>query len=698
MKQAAFEAASWAFIALALGTVVRSLALACFSGCAVSFLRSKTAALRFMLWNWTLLALFALPVLVSVTPPLSKPLEMLAHVETVIVRHDSTDIKVRSLPTKPRPSRSSNFARLVSLLPVFYLLGAFALLIRLRYNLQTLEKIGERSQLIPDEDFRELSHDVWLKSHAMLTPRIRVSKDISSPVTFEADDIWILLPECWRTWEKAKLRSVLAHEMAHVERRDCRTFLLASFGTCIFWFHPLSWFLRHQLAVSAEEACDEVVVGSESTPEQYAGFLIDFARDVQRERGRLVGAIGMAATSSLGRRIEHLFLDRTQAQRGKRISVASALVLFLSALYLTAAAQPQPASMLGQSKSVWPRPEQVYDLSAGDVQNLEAAVQSNPEDLDSRMQLLVYFSLQRSDEAFTEQLVWFIDHHPDLDTLSMAGGMRGRGQLNDVQQLQISEAWERSLARYPDSPAVLRNAALSLESKDPEQSLALLRKARVLDNSHPERYDSPIALILGAAEIQDLRPGVRLNNIRMDSDVAIRLRQQLSESQDPALLAEVGQLLVKLIYARAGDLANGRGFDLIRQAIDLDPTNPKWTEALESAQAEPQRRHSFDAMMSSPPQQSGTVRIGAKIAETSLIRKVDPDYPPVARQARLSGVVEFTVTVGTDGKVQDVTLVRGHPLLVNAARSAVLKYVYQPASVDGKLVPFETEVLVPFAF
>jgi protein TonB len=50
-----------------------------------------------------------------------------------------------------------------------------------------------------------------------------------------------------------------------------------------------------------------------------------------------------------------------------------------------------------------------------------------------------------------------------------------------------------------------------------------------------------------------------------------------------------------------------------------------------------------------------------------------------------------------DGKVQNLQLVSGHPLLVNAAKDAVLTYVYYPAKVDGKAVPFQTEVTVPFA-
>ena len=90
------------------------------------------------------------------------------------------------------------------------------------------------------------------------------------------------------------------------------------------------------------------------------------------------------------------------------------------------------------------------------------------------------------------------------------------------------------------------------------------------------------------------------------------------------------------------------------------------------------------------------VRIGAGVAQASLLSKTDPVYPPLALQARIQGTVEFTVIVGEDGEVESLSLVRGHPLLVNAAKEAVLKWVYHPTTVGGKATRFQTQVLVPF--
>ena len=698
MNLSEWETASWAFFAIALDTLVRSLILASFCGLAVWLLRSKTAALRFSLWKWMLFALLALPALIRVTPPVFKRSLAVAQLGTTILPRQfaTAPLTVRAEPNK-QPSASkpaSQSAAWVLAIPAVYLCVTLLLLIRFLGNLHRLHRIAARSHFIPDAEFRELAHEIWLLSGAFLKPRMASSDEVSVPVTFDAEDIWILLPQSWRDWDEAKLRVVLTHEMAHVERGDSTLLRLASFATCLLWFHPLSWFLRRQLGVLAEEACDEVVVAGSATPEQYANFLIDFAAEVSRWHRRLIPeATGVVRGSSLQRRIEKLFALNQPAPRGKRMT-ALAMALFAPALYLTAAARfDQPPS---QPKIVWPQLGQIAGLSEADVAALEADLQTHPEDLDTRMELLVYFGQNAQDRPFTSQLLWFIQHHPEVSTLPMAQGMfRHQVQPSDSSAEQIKTAWEDAVSKHSDSAAVLVNAASFFERDDPERALQLFRDAQALDPI-PNRYEREIATIYAAAEVQAFQPEARLNNIRMSSETVARLRGQLAASGDPALLAKVGQLLVQLnVPGRGGEEQTSRGLALIRQAIALDPGNAKWTATLEDALAEPERRAAFQRLRSQPPK-PGLVRIGSAVAEASLISKADPIYPPVALAARIQGSVEFTVTVGTDGKVEKLELVRGHPLLVQAAKAAVLKWVYHAATQDGKAIPFETQVLVPF--
>jgi protein TonB len=80
-----------------------------------------------------------------------------------------------------------------------------------------------------------------------------------------------------------------------------------------------------------------------------------------------------------------------------------------------------------------------------------------------------------------------------------------------------------------------------------------------------------------------------------------------------------------------------------------------------------------------------------------LIKKPTPSYPPLARQARVQGTVKFTAIIGKDGAIHSLTLVSGHPLLVQAAQDVVKQWLYQPTLLNGEPVEVVTEIDVNFA-
>jgi TonB family protein len=92
----------------------------------------------------------------------------------------------------------------------------------------------------------------------------------------------------------------------------------------------------------------------------------------------------------------------------------------------------------------------------------------------------------------------------------------------------------------------------------------------------------------------------------------------------------------------------------------------------------------------------GAVRIGAAVAEANLIERVDPEYPALAQAARIQGSVEFNVVIGEDGSIKSLQLLRGHPLLVNAAKKAILQWKYRPTILNGNAVSVTAPVTVNF--
>ncbi len=97
-----------------------------------------------------------------------------------------------------------------------------------------------------------------------------------------------------------------------------------------------------------------------------------------------------------------------------------------------------------------------------------------------------------------------------------------------------------------------------------------------------------------------------------------------------------------------------------------------------------------------PKAPAAPVRIGGNVAAANLIRSVQPVYPALARSARIEGTVEFTAVIGKNGSIEDLQLVRGHPLLVNAAKQAVLQWKYRPTLLNGQPVEVLTDITVKF--
>lgn len=90
------------------------------------------------------------------------------------------------------------------------------------------------------------------------------------------------------------------------------------------------------------------------------------------------------------------------------------------------------------------------------------------------------------------------------------------------------------------------------------------------------------------------------------------------------------------------------------------------------------------------------VRVSAGVTSGLLVRKVNPNYPPLARQARIQGTVVLHAVISKDGSIENLTLVSGHPMLAPSAIEAVKQWKYKPYLLNGEPVEVDTEVQVNF--
>ncbi len=90
------------------------------------------------------------------------------------------------------------------------------------------------------------------------------------------------------------------------------------------------------------------------------------------------------------------------------------------------------------------------------------------------------------------------------------------------------------------------------------------------------------------------------------------------------------------------------------------------------------------------------VRPGGDVQQSKLIRRVEPEYPQIALRARVSGVVVLDVKIDEEGNVESIRVLQGHPLLIDAARNAVMQWKYSPTILNGEPVPVVATVTVIF--
>lgn len=107
---------------------------------------------------------------------------------------------------------------------------------------------------------------------------------------------------------------------------------------------------------------------------------------------------------------------------------------------------------------------------------------------------------------------------------------------------------------------------------------------------------------------------------------------------------------------------------------------------------------SLDGLIGAPPPPAASqLRVGGDVQAARLTHEVKPNYPVIAREARISGVVQLSAAIAPNGTVENLKVLSGNPLLVDAAVNAVKQWTYRPTYLNGKPVEVLTEVDVKFS-
>jgi TonB family protein len=349
-----------AFLALALVLIPR--------------LTRRSAGERHVCWAFALVAAALLPAfalaLLATTPSwvftaaLAVP-ESLTTLRRWAAGADG-DIVVRATGIE---SNALTFTRLVL---VCWAAGAAVALLRLAAEAVRLRRLAASGHADSDDRHHAIAAAV-AGSLGVSSPRLITCERATVPLTWGLRPR-ILLPAAALGWTDERLRLVLAHELAHVRRRDWAVHVAAEVICALYWFHPLFWMTRNRLRRDSEHAADDVVLNMGVAGPDYASALIEIVRAARRLPRPPAAAVAMARESDLQRRVCAL-LEPTRNRRratGRIITVTAVLAVMavmplaalnLSREYMSVDVLPSrlPSAVDGISSEEMTPPEGVVD-------------------------------------------------------------------------------------------------------------------------------------------------------------------------------------------------------------------------------------------------------------------------------------------------------------------------------------------------
>lgn len=268
------------------------------------------------------------------------------------------------------------------------------------------------------------------------------------------------------------------------------------------------------------------------------------------------------------------------------------------------------------------------------AEQLEARVAANPEDLEARGQLLVYYSANARVREWAQHLTWMVEKHPDSAVLDGPAGNWWRvvgTPWEEALVRTLRELWQKATVANPSSTAVLLHASMFYEVVDRRLAIETLRRARLVDP--------------GDRRVVEHLAGTVFNLWMEYGSPRQELMRQLEQSRDAEEIGGLGRMLVDAGPPREG--AEKWRTDvrwMLERARSLDGSNPRWAAGLEIERL-------------GPP-------------------KVLPGHPPLPEGVAAGGCSCSNVLrlrVGANGTVKEATALEGPGPLDGAAVQSAMR-------------------------
>lgn len=547
---------------------LRAVALAAIGAIAVPFFRKNSAA-QHTVWMAVLMGMLALPVLHPWIPATRVPVRQF-RAAPLFDLSGNVQAAVRTEAASPIPESFHPHWQFYTALA--YLSGAVLFFARLIFGIVVTQRL--------------------VRSALPVRAGIRESDRVRVPLTADFYRPCVILPVEWRDWPEEKLAAVVAHEGAHVRRRDLLVRLASALNKSVFWFHPLAWWLERRLALLAEHAADDAGLEASRDSESYARVLVEIASRMENGKGRLLWPVSQMNGPFLARRIRRV-LETGAMTRARQLGRAFRALVWSSAallIWFAAALQFQGAARAQAHAGYWTEGGRSDSTSPQEAARMEQLLAANPEDETTRAKLLHYFWAHKMEARRVPLILWLIDHHPESALHGyLTASLAGRGREADPLAFQDARNhWLTQVNLHPNDPRVLANVARALLGENLQEGLNLQRRAQLAD---PADMTAPLAAAYAMVLMSSANLDAPDHNPFRNPAIAAQIRHELLNSNDATLIGDVARNLVErstemeLEHRRDLDLGRLRSaaLGLLARAQTLEPANRAWADLAEGA-------------------------------------------------------------------------------------------------------------------
>ena len=226
-------------------------------------------------------------------------------------------------------------------LPIVALLVALAGGARLLGERRRLARVLAGRRLVESAEWNADLLELAGRAGLARVPRLTASASLSSPIVLARGEL-VVPTRALAELGRGARRALLAHELAHLARRDPRWFAMAAFLCCVFALQPLQRLVRRRLLDEMELACDARAVHWTGDGLPLARCLATVASWVRLRPPPTLVASMTSRHSSLVRRVEHALAPATSPTSAARRRIFGLGVCSMLALFACGDPQVQP--------------------------------------------------------------------------------------------------------------------------------------------------------------------------------------------------------------------------------------------------------------------------------------------------------------------------------------------------------------------